>query len=692
MTNTAGKPQNPPKKIGVLPSRQMSLRFGNDPLLWACWLYYEEGLTQGGVAKKMGVSRASVNTYLADAKNRGIVDITINMDKLQTLSIAQALKEHFGLQECLIIPSEGADKPLIERLGHAGAMALNRVLQSGDQIGVGWGRTIFAVAKAAHSTSLHDMSFIQAIGSVGADQEYSPEACALKFADAFGGKSISISAPMLTSSKDVRCLLERENLIASQLQNYADVNRVIFGISSLRPESTIHASGFFDEPNLQRDHYGKAVGAIFGRFIDDRGRPVIGPIDERTIGMSLDQILKTDQRIAVAGGFDKVPAILAALRGGYANVLVTDMATGRGILTADGQDHDLKNGVTPVSEAEIPIARTKVKKLINAPANAVNEALEGAIEEHARYLTPISDTNRALKSTQPAKPNKVGLIIGGGSGHEPSFLGYVGPGLADAVAIGNIFASPPPRPILECTIAADQGSGVLHVFGNYSGDIMNFGMAAEMASAKGIDVRTIITTDDIASSASEDREGRRGVAGNVFTFKIAGAACAQMLNLDTCEAIVRLANSRTYTVGVALEPCSLPETRRPSFLIGENDIEIGVGIHGEPGIERRRFQTADETTDLMVDKIFAEMDPREGDSIALLVNSLGGTPMMELYIINRRVRRRLKARGVHVHASWTGSYCTSLDMVGVSVSMLHLDDRLTGLLDYPCDSAAFRVG
>lgn len=670
----------------------MSLRFGNDPLLWACWLYYEEGLKQGEVAEKMGVSRASVNNYLAEAKAKGIVEITIQIDKLQTLSVARALKEHFGLQECLVIPSEGADAPLIERLGSAGAMALTHLLQSGDKVAVGWGRTLYAVAEALEQSQRKDISVVQAIGSIGLHQPFSPAACAQIFAEKLKASCTQISAPALVSSADMRRAIEGEQLLSQQLAGLGLANRAVFGISSLRPHSTIHSSGFFDDETLQQDFYGKAVAAIYGRFVDDRGKPVQGPLDERTIGMGLDQLLQADQRIAIAGGFDKVPAILATLRGGYANVLITDSATGRGILTADGQQLDSKNSIAADTESATFLTRTKVKKLVNSASNAVKEALEGAAKEHAEYICPIADSLRALRATQPVAANKVGLVIGGGSGHEPSFLGYVGPGLADAVAIGNIFASPPPGPILECTVAADQGAGVLHVFGNYSGDIMNFGMAAEMAREQGIDVRTVITTDDVASSQAEDHAGRRGIAGNVFAFKIAGAACAKMLDLDGVEAMARHANARTFTVGVALEPCSLPDTRRPSFLIAEDEIEVGVGIHGEPGVERRKFGSADETTDLMVDKILAEMNAAAGDRVALLVNSLGGTTMMELYIVNRRVRQRLAALDIQVHNSWTGNYCTSLDMVGVSVSMLYLDDALTELLEYPCDSVAFRVG
>lgn len=669
----------------------MPLRFGNDLLLWACWLYYEEGMTQSDVARVMGVSRASVNTYLSDARNTGIVDITIRIEKLRTLSVAKALKDHFGLQDCLVIPSEGGERTLIDRLGRAGALVLEYMLQPSDTIAVGWGRTIFSVAESAIYTGAQDVNVIQALGSINGEEPYSPEICARKLAEALCANCIPISAPALVSSVDMRRALLNEPLIAAQLTHLTEANRVIFGISSLRPNSTIHSSGFFDDPCLQRDHYNKAVGAICGRLIDDRGHLVENLIDPRIIGITLDQLLNANQRIAVAGGFDKVPAILATLRGGYANVLVTDMATGRGILTAEGQELDTRKKTSADAPKLEAFFRQTVKKLINKPSDAVKEALEGAVREHSQYIVPIGKSIRALQSCHASRPGKVGLVIGGGAGHEPCFLGYVGQGMADAVAIGNIFASPPPGPILECTLAVDKGAGVLYIHGNYSGDIMNFDTAADLAKAKGVEVRRVITTDDIASSEAEDHEGRRGVAGNVFIFKIAGAACDRMMPLNVCEALVRRANARTYTMGVALEPCSLPETRRPSFSIGENEMEVGVGIHGELGIERRKLASADETTDLIINKILSEMSPQKGDRVALLVNSLGGTPLMELYIINRRVRQRLHTRGVEVHASWTGNYCTSLDMVGVSISLLHLDEELQSLIDHPCRSAFFRV-
>jgi dihydroxyacetone kinase-like protein len=202
----------------------------------------------------------------------------------------------------------------------------------------------------------------------------------------------------------------------------------------------------------------------------------------------------------------------------------------------------------------------------------------------------------------------------------------------------------------------------------------------------------VFTTDDIASSSLEDKDGRRGVAGNFFIFKIAGAACDRGLPLDACEAAARKANANTYTMGVALEPCSLPQTRRHNFEIGANDIEIGMGIHGEPGVIREKMMSADEITDRVMDRIFAEMKPVSGDRVAVLINSFGATPLMELYILFRRVEQRLSAKGVRIEANWVGHYCTSLDMVGASISILHLDQELAELLSHPCDAAVLRVG
>ncbi|NTI44003.1 bifunctional sugar-binding transcriptional regulator/dihydroxyacetone kinase subunit DhaK [Rhizobium rhizogenes] len=674
----------------------MPLRYGDDPYVWACWLYYEDGRTQGDIAEIMGISRATVNSYLADARSRGIVNISLEPSRLSSLSIAMELKRHFGLHDCLVVPSDDGTRPLIDRLGTAGAQAIAKLLKSGDTLAVAWGRTVLAIAEQASVPNLQDVTIVQATGGTRARFAYTPELCAAAFANAVGGKLINITAPAIVSTGEVRDILLREPLVEDQFATLSKANKALFGISSLRPNSTIHSSGFFESVSLQ-DYLAKnAVGVVAGRFIDPKGEPVAGPLDDRTIGISLDMLKAIGLRVAVAGGFDKVPAILAALRGGYINVLITDAATGRGILNADGvTEIDQKISQRSRTDNTVPLPssfRTHIKKFLNNPDDVVDEMLDGIVKAHAGHVAPIKGSNRALVARTGPRPGKVGLVIGGGTGHEPCFVGYVGKGLADAVAVGNIFSSPPPTPILQCARAASGGEGVLFVYGNYAGDVMNFEMAAEMAQEERIDVRTILTTDDIASSPVEDREGRRGVAGNFFIFKIAGAACDRGLSLDACEAATRKANDRTYTMGVALEPCSLPQTRRHNFEIGPDDIEFGMGIHGERGVIREKMMTADEITDRVMDRIFAEMKPTPGDRVAVLINSFGATPLMELYILFRRVEQRLSAKDIRIEASWVGHYCTSLDMVGASISILHLDQELTELLYHPCDTAALKVG
>ena len=331
------------------------------------------------------------------------------------------------------------------------------------------------------------------------------------------------------------------------------------------------------------------------------------------------------------------------------------------------------------------------KKIINNGNHAVDEMLDGILAAHPQHVRRVDGSPRSIVAVNGPRPGKVGLVIGGGSGHEPTFLGFVGKGLADAAAIGNVFASPPPDPIMACAKAASGGAGVLFMYGNYAGDVMNFDMAAEMLAMDDIEARTVLTTDDVASAPRDRRTTRRGVAGNFFIFKAAGAACDLMLPLDDCERLARKANDHTYTMGVALSPCSLPQTRRYNFDIGPDEMEIGMGIHGEPGILRGPIKSADAIVDEMLDSILAEMQPQRGARVAVLVNSLGSTPLMELYIMNRRVKQRLDGLGIGIHATWVGHYCTSLEMTGASITLLHLDDELTRLLDHPCDCAMFRV-
>lgn len=336
-------------------------------------------------------------------------------------------------------------------------------------------------------------------------------------------------------------------------------------------------------------------------------------------------------------------------------------------------------------------AIVKTKKLINDPKDIIEEMLDGVIAAHPRHLRQVPGNPRSIVAIDGTRAGKVGLLIGGGSGHEPTFLGFVGKGLADACAVGNIFASPPPDPIVEATRAINGGAGVLYMYGNYSGDVMNFDMAAEMAAMDDIEVRTVLTTDDIASAPRDQREKRRGVAGNFFIFKAAGAACDLGWSLDECERAARKANARTYTMGVALSPCSMPHTLRHNFEIGPEDMEVGMGIHGEPGIAREKLQSADAVTDTIMDRILEEMGATAGDPVAVLVNSLGATPPMELYVVNRRVHQRLAEQGLKVHVTFVGPYCTSMEMAGCSITVMHLDDELRRLIDHPCETPALRL-
>jgi len=242
---------------------------------------------------------------------------------------------------------------------------------------------------------------------------------------------------------------------------------------------------------------------------------------------------------------------------------------------------------------------------------------------------------------------------------------------------------------LECARAVDREAGVLFIFGNYSGDVMNFEMAADLAQVEDIETRSVLTTDDIASADFGDRQTRRGTAGNIFIFKVAGAASARMHTLDECVRLTRKANDACHTIGVALEPNAMPDTLVPSFKLGEDEFEFGVGVHGEPGIKRQPMTSADRIVDQICDQLFAEMDLKPDTHVAVLINSLGGTPMMELFVLNRRLKQRLETRGAIVHQTLVGHYCTSLDMVGASITLMVLDDELKSLLDDPCHAFSY---
>jgi len=335
---------------------------------------------------------------------------------------------------------------------------------------------------------------------------------------------------------------------------------------------------------------------------------------------------------------------------------------------------------------------TKTKKLINAPEDIIPQLIAGMVAAHPDMLTVEGPTGRAVVAVDGPRDGKVGVVVGGGSGHEPAFAGYVGRGLADAAAVGNIFASPSPEQILDAARAADGGAGVLLLYGNYTGDVMNFTMAAEELAAAGTPVRQVQVADDVASAPVERRGERRGIAGDFFVFKVAGAAADLGEPLARVEALARKANDATLSMGVALGACSLPQTGKPNFEIGDDEMEIGMGLHGEPGIRRDKLAPADQVTDTLLEAILSEMAPARGDRVAVLVNGLGSTSLVELYILFARLRQVLDARSITIYRSWVGEYATSLEMAGASITLMRLDDELAALLDHPCRTPALTVG
>jgi phosphoenolpyruvate---glycerone phosphotransferase subunit DhaK len=322
-----------------------------------------------------------------------------------------------------------------------------------------------------------------------------------------------------------------------------------------------------------------------------------------------------------------------------------------------------------------------MQKILNDPEAFVDEMLEGILAAHPDQLRMPGA--RAIVRADAPVPGKVAIATGGGSGHLPVFMGYVGRGLIDGAAIGNVFASPSSDQMLEVTRAISAGAGVLYLYGNYGGDRLNFDLAAELAADEGIEVRTILGADDVASAPPERLASRRGIAGIFFLYKVAGAAAAAGASLDEVVAVTARAAAGVRTMGVALSPCTIPAAGVPTFELPAGQMEIGMGIHGEPGVRRGRLEPADQIADELVDALLADRAFERGSRVAVLVNGLGATPKEELYILYRRVADRLADRRLTVHRVWVGEYATSLEMAGASVSLLELDDELAALVDAP---------
>jgi phosphoenolpyruvate---glycerone phosphotransferase subunit DhaK len=331
-----------------------------------------------------------------------------------------------------------------------------------------------------------------------------------------------------------------------------------------------------------------------------------------------------------------------------------------------------------------------MKKLINDPQDVVAEALQGIEAAHPDLR--VDHQHKIIYRGDAPRRDKVGIISGGGSGHEPLHGGFVGLGMLDAACAGEVFTSPVPDQMLAATKLVDGGAGVLHVVKNYTGDVMNFDMAAEMAAASGAQVLSVVTDDDVAVQDSTWTAGRRGVGVTVLLEKIAGAAAEQGRSLEQVADIARQVNANGRSMGLALSSCTIPAAGKPTFDLGEDEMELGVGIHGEPGRQRVPLATAQEIAEMLVEPVLADLPFSTGDNVIAFVNGLGGTPLIELYVMYNEVNRVLTGHGVHVARSLVGSYITSLEMAGTSVTLLKVDEELLSLWDAPVKTPALRWG
>lgn len=316
-----------------------------------------------------------------------------------------------------------------------------------------------------------------------------------------------------------------------------------------------------------------------------------------------------------------------------------------------------------------------MKKIINKPADFVAESIDGLIKSHPEIYSLAKD-NGSVVTRAKKSSNKVGLVTGGGSGHLPVFTGYIGKGFLDACAIGSVFASPSVEQMLSAIKNANNGNGVLCIIGNYGGDVMNFEMACEMAEAEGIKTKKVIVADDIASASKAEKDKRRGIAGMIFVFKVSGAIAENGASLDEVHKIATDINNNIRTLGVALSPCILPEAGKPTFEIDTDEIEIGMGIHGEPGIKREKLKTANELVDDMYKRIMEDSELKSNDEVAIMINSLGATPLEELYIVSKRINENLANSKINNAKTYVGRYATSMEMAGMSITTLKLNNDL----------------
>ncbi|MDR2932010.1 MAG: dihydroxyacetone kinase subunit DhaK [Oscillospiraceae bacterium] len=323
-----------------------------------------------------------------------------------------------------------------------------------------------------------------------------------------------------------------------------------------------------------------------------------------------------------------------------------------------------------------------MQRIINDPDHIVDEMLKGYLKAHSDIVAPTGNPRVVMRADMPG--DKVGLVTGGGSGHKPGFIGYVGQNMCDAVAVGEIFSSPTAAAFLDAFRAVNCGKGVACLYGNYSGDNMNVKMAIKMAKKEGIDVKTVVANDDVPSAPKDEREKRRGVAGEILMWKAAGAKAAQGASLDDVIAIAQKAIDSTRSVGIGITPCTLPAVGHPNFEIKDGTMEVGIGHHGEPGIEVCPLEPAAQIAKRMVDIVLPDYPFTAGDEVVVLVSGLGATPVMELYVLYDEIDNLLGARGIKTHRAYVGNYFTSLDMMGATLTVMKLDSELKALIDEPC--------
>jgi dihydroxyacetone kinase-like protein len=333
-----------------------------------------------------------------------------------------------------------------------------------------------------------------------------------------------------------------------------------------------------------------------------------------------------------------------------------------------------------------------MKTFYNDDENYVNEMLEGILNAYPKLLKKANGEIRAIARADAPVKGKVSIVTGGGSGHLPVFMGYVGKGLLDGAAIGNVFASPSMNQMLTLTKAVNGGKGVLYLYGNYGGDIMNFDMASEIAEEEGIKVKSLLVTDDIASGKKGNESARRGVAGLFYAYKIAGACADEGASLDEVYHATQSALEGMRSLGVAISPCTVPGASKPSFSLGEGEMEIGMGIHGEAGIRREKRKSADEVTQDMLDLLLADILINQGEEVSVLVNSLGATPLEELFIIYRKVSEILDKKVIKIYKPYIGRYATSMEMAGFSITLFKLNEKYKKYLDHPVWTPFVREG